>query len=300
MANKKKPILLDKKVQIAPIERANNISIKNQYGSVDISEATMLTGSSRSIVLPTNRRTGRLVDPLTKEEREFLEEELKMDLSVYAKEDNFWKSGQAIIKLHKTSRNLNSAVVELNLNDPYDFLLYKIALVSGRVSNSWEDRYDKADYEFVIKDLDSEHVEELKFTEIQDVVLEFLLKNKSNRSKLRGLLRIYGGTEQIPRGIGPDTRTDFIYNELRKLTRSNKSVQSLYNILDLDEATYEMKVFIEDAIAAGSIEKFGTTYKLQGGDTIGYGVEEVVAFLSEKKNQDIKLRVKNQIDKHAS
>ena len=226
--SKNKSCLLDKIVQIVPIEKAGNTWIKNKFGAVDVSEATMMTGASKSIRIPINGNTGRLIDPLTSEEREFLEEELKEDLNINKKEDNFWLHKDRAVKLHKTSRDLKSATVELNLLRAYDFIMYKIALASPRVAKSWDERFNRAEYEFVIKDLNAEFVENKSFIDKQDFVLEFLLKHKSNREKLRGLLRIYGGTENIPRGISEDSKTDFIYNELRNLSREKKSVKSLY------------------------------------------------------------------------
>ena len=135
-----KNCLLDKKVQLVPIPKPHTHWIKKADGTVDVSEATMMTSTSRSIVLPMKLSTGRLVDPLTDSERTFLEKKLGIDLDVNAKEDNFWSSREATIRIHKTSRDLNSATLEFNLNDPYEYILYKICLVSGRVANSWEER----------------------------------------------------------------------------------------------------------------------------------------------------------------
>ena len=47
----------------------------------------------------------------------------------------------------------------------------------------------------------------------------------------------------------------------------------------------------------GSILKRGGKYELPGGDIIGYSEEEVINFLGDKVNQDIKLRIKANIDK---
>ena len=57
---------------------------------------------------------------------------------------------------------------------------------------------------------------------------------------------------------------------------------------------------MEDAIATGEIERSGSTYKLKGGDVLGYSIDEVGEYLSKKENQDIKLKIKSKVEKNAS
>ena len=60
----------------------------------------------------------------------------------------------------------------------------------------------------------------------------------------------------------------------------------------MSENDYEARVFIEDAIISGAIEKIGVKYQLPGGDILGFSISETMQFLSDKRNQEIKLRIK--------
>ncbi len=70
---------------------------------------------------------------------------MKIDLNHLTPEPekNFWASSKSKLQFRKTTRNIESATVTLDLSRPYDYLLYKMALVNPRVANTWADRYDK-------------------------------------------------------------------------------------------------------------------------------------------------------------
>ena len=125
--NKKEEIkspLLEKKVELVIIEKRPNAIMKS---GADVS---LLKGSSRSFRLAKDNN-GFLRDPLSKEEREYLESILGFNLSIYAKnspeDKNYWITHRSSrIKLTRTGDDLESATIEFDLTDPIDFIRWKI------------------------------------------------------------------------------------------------------------------------------------------------------------------------------
>ena len=281
--------LINKKVRLVPIEKPANDSIK------DPSEATFLTRTTRSLVTPINDK-GYLVQPLTDKEKAFFEKVLKIDLNHLEPDPkkNFWASEKAKIKIRKTTSKLESAATTLDLSKPYDYILYKIALCSPKVANSWKERNDRADYIFVLEDETDKFAEEMSFTDKEDFVQETLLSKKQHKKYLYDLLRLYG-TDKIYRTITIDTDTAVIYNELKKLIRNKKDVLGLYNTMKTDTKVFNTRVFLEDAITFGILTIRGNEYTLKGGQVIGYSKDDVLAFFANPENQSVKLQIKSKI-----
>jgi len=288
--------LINKKVTISLIENRNNSFHKNK------NQATLLSGASSSFKVPVNGHTGNLVNPLNKDERAFLENELGLNLGIHIRNTstdpsaNFWTTKKAKVNLRKPGEKLESADLELDLSDPYDFIKYKIALVSPRVANNWEDRYSNGEFEFMIVDGDVEMEETLKFVEIKDKVIEYLFSIKNNKRRLFNLIRLYGA-KNLAKAITYSNSIEKMYLELRKLTDSNTAVQNLYSIISQGTETISNKIFLQDALTCGIIVRMGAEYTLKGGAVIGYDDVSAIGFLLKPINQSIKLQVTDAIDK---
>jgi len=281
--------LKNKIIKIAPIEKKGNDSIK------DPSEATMLTRSSRSIVTPIDQR-GVIIQPLEDWERAYFEKVLKIDLNHLEKDPykNFWASKQATLFFRKTTRNINSATLFLDLSKPYDYILYKIALISPRIANSWSERYQRGEYSFVIIDDNDRREEEIAYNSIEDYVLEKILANKHSKKYLFDILRLYG-SNKLTKAITVKTPVEVLYNEIKKLARNKKDVRGLYGVMKMDKKDFDFTVFVEDAISYGFIEIRGNEYTLKGGQTIAYSKEEAITYFKNPENQSIKLQIEGQI-----
>ncbi len=294
--SKFKSPLLNKKVKIALIENENNALYKG-----DTHQGTLLIGASNGFGVPLNQH-GTLVNPLTDEEKAYLEDVLDMNLSIHAintkdnSKANFWTTRKAYITLRKTGHNISTASITLNLNDPYEFILYKISLVSPRVANSWGERFElPGQYEFVIKDGEEEYVEELNRADKEAEVIDYVLKHKNSKKKLFDLVRLYG-PESTTKQIKATSDTKFIWSELWKLTKQPNQISKLHEIISLGEKEVGSRVFLADAVTVGMIEKHGEEYRLMGGDLIGREYQEAIRFLEDPLNQSTKVRIEMKIE----
>lgn len=287
--------LLNKKVKIALVQQSPSTLYK------DKNQATLLTGASKDFACPLNQY-GTLIDPLQDWERAYLENLLGIDLSIHTRNTpdnpnaNFWTTKKSKLILRKSTKNIESATITLDLNDPFQFMIYKVALINDRVANSWDERYKKGrGYEFVIKDGEVELEEELSYLEMEDTVLGYLLKNKKSKKKLFDLIRLYGSDKNAGL-IKFESSIDFLYNEVRKFTRIKSEVKKLYKIISLGEKDIFTKVFLADAVTVGIVEKRGREYRLMGGDKIGSNDLEAVSYLEDPVNQSIKLRIQETVE----
>jgi hypothetical protein len=119
----------------------------------------------------------------------------------------------------------------------------------------------------------------------------FLGKISENKEEMSSFLRIHG--KRIPF----DVTEKWLQDELGKMI-DTKLDDFLAIARDTDRKT---RLMILDAVAAGIIVKDGRKYFLQGGEPLaGTGevplMETAVAFLKQKKNQDIFLDIKGRLD----
>lgn len=286
--------LLQKKVTLSIIERKASSIYK------DDSMSTLAVGAAKSFVVPMDQN-GNLKNPLSPSEQAYFEDLLGLDLSPYKRSTkdnpraNFWarQKGTRIV-LRKKTPNLASADKILDLSDPYDFIAWKIALLSPRVANTWQEKNETLEYEFVLKDGEVKLEDELKFTDMEDVVSEYLLKNKTSKKKLFDLLRLYG-VSNIIKQASFNSSTEWLYNELRKIARRKKDLEKLYNLLKLGEKDVYMKVLLADAVTIGLVDKRPYEYRMKDGERIGGTEVEAISYLEDPKNQSTKAAFEIQI-----
>ena len=287
-----------KKIQILPINKGATNFIS------DAEQSTMLRGTSKSLRLPISKVTGNYVDPLTLEEREYLEDVLGVNLNIYSKDalgysNSFYSDKRAVLKFKKKGFKLITATITLDLGKPYDYLLYKIALVNPRVGKTWADRINP-NYDFVIKDENSELAEELALNKKEDSVIKYLYSIENNHKALYDLIRLYGihGTRGVK--VSKNSSSEWLYNELKKVTKTNKGIKDLYNIISIcNESPTKMfdMVLVQDALECGILQRNGLEIRLRGGEIIAHSLEDAISYLNQLENKNTKLRVSQEVEK---
>ncbi len=254
----------------------------------------MYNSSKRSYDLPNRQNTTQKVSILDAYEKvktadysdliteqEFFERKLFKkpgELSIYNTESTFWKE----FRVYVTREG-----VTLDLKDPIDMLKYKLLLANkNTIAPSWEERFNKGSYEFVLLDESVVMQTEKEQGELEDKAnLEFL-KIKDNIAKLADILRLRGF--KVP----DNSRPEFTVQEVRKIVKANPE-QFLSTILD---PLFESKVLLRNAMRARALEmpKPGV-YALPGGVMIG-SEREAITFIEDPENASIKQRIINQIE----
>lgn len=210
---------------------------------------------------------GRKYTGLNKADEKRLSEELNLDLK---SNSDFWNT--FFIRM-------SDKPIILDMEDPMDEL--KILFLKGHKLVAASVQEKKATAKFVIVNEEAEAKEKNKrFKVKRNAIVAF---NKLSSTDITKVLRLYG------------YKSDSVGNE--------QSESKLYEIVEEDPAKFlniwvdnknrETQFLIEFAISKNIIRKNKNAY-YYGTEIIGHSLEDTIAFLEDKKNQDLKLVILNE------
>lgn len=270
--------LPNKKVKVVPIRRKGawlppNHEAAHVFGSASKKYSAPLAGK------------GRVANPLTREEQDFLEGLLDKDLNPYKNfKENFYI---------KHFVRLTNEMKILDLSLPEDYLDYKVLLLQkDEIAQSGKDKFSKGTYKYFIDDLDYEDKTRYKSTTA-----------KKEAYKWIGKLEDKGKTAMI------DFLNVFYRTKPGKRADDTMSIEALTNLLDaalednIDEflhlagdPEYDTKVFIHKALQVRALSKEGNVYSLPDGTPIAKSEDEVILWLKDGVNDEYRLQIQARIE----
>lgn len=273
--------LINKKVKVVLItDRTGGWLPKGHDG------AQMFTGSKLTLDVPLNS-TGLLVDPLTNEERAYFESPYSGlalnpgDLSIYKKKDNFWHS-------FRVSIDKNGLI--LNLNEPLDYIKYKVLKVNTQViAKSYSERLNKASYKFYLSEEDEEFSIKRNKADFTQKAWTAYGEMKNSRDKLAAFLRIYKGLR-----VGADSKLEFLQSQVADIItdETKKFVETI------EDDSYETKVLVYKGLDCGVIIQLSkTVYEVPVLDVKFNSLKELVSYLESAANSENFLKIKGLIEK---
>lgn len=215
-------------------------------------------------------------------QKEFFEEELGVDLNpTLPIETNFWRNDRrARVVLTKEG-------MQLNLNLPLNMLHYLILMANkSLISPSYDNRNDKATYEFMIVDeskVTSKRIEEASIK--ADAFSKFAEITRSKTSTI-GFIKSLGRTV-------PATATeDWLKAEvLNVIENSPKAFLEIVN-----HPQYNDRIFVQEAVEAGAIIRKGDKrYTLDNGVELG-DLQDTIKYVMDPENQEVKMRLKAKVE----
>jgi hypothetical protein len=218
---------------------------------------------------PYLTRSGNIYTGLTKEDEERLGLILGLDLRPSGE---FWKN----FLIRTTNKD-----IYLDTSDPMDELKYLFIKKHIRVKGSLLEHKASADFVIINKDEEAK-VSNLRNRVIRDAFSEF---DKLSSTDIRKVLRLYGEN-------GDNMSAEVAEQRLFDLIDGNP--QRFIDKWVKNDAR-ETEVLLERAIASNCIRKNLNVYKY-GSEVIGRSKEEVLNFLDDPINQDIKRSVLIELD----
>lgn len=229
--------------------------------------------NTKDYIVPHFDTSGTIVTGLTKDEEEDLGKKLKRDLSPSSL---FWRD-YAIIMTEKEK--------ELNLENPEHVLAYKLMLAHQRVANSETERHNWPAADYIIYNEETEaKVKNEKFSSKRKAVTVF---NELTPLEMRNILKLYPGfvnTESVS--------SEIVEAKLFEFVEANPDEF----VAKVKDKKLEMKIFLKDLTSSRILRKNKTSF-YYGDDFLGHDEESTISYLDDLKNQDLKIDLKQQLQK---
>ena len=160
-------------------------------------------------------------------------------------------------------------------------MIIKFLTGHKRVATSL-DKLD-AGKDYLLINREAEAIEQNKINKIRrDAIKEF---DKLSLEQMRKCLRLFGANaDQMSNELVESTLFGFV----------DKQPQKFFDLW-VNNKSKETRFILENAIAKGVIRKDHTQY-YYGTDLIATSIEEAIAYLDNKKNQDLKLVIINETE----
>lgn len=223
-------------------------------------------------ISPYYTRSGSIYTGLTPEDEKYYEKALGYPEGHLAKSSEFWTT--FCVKIGTRTMLLDDAI-------PRQAMIIKFLSGHKRVATSL-DKMD-AGKDYLLINREAEAIEANKINKLRrDAIKEF---DKLTLEQMRKCLRLFG------------VKADTMSNELVEST--------LFGLVDknpkqffakwVDNKSKETEFLLESAIAKGVIRKDRTQY-YYGTELFADSLQEAIAYLDAKKNQDLKLSIINQVE----
>ena len=216
-------------------------------------------------IAPYWTRSGNKYTGLTDEDKKRLESEIGYPDGHLSPFSDFWNTFAIKLTTKETI---------LHTERPYDELQYLFLKGHKRVANGLNNVKPNNDYILINKDSEAEESNRLNKIKRQ-AIIEF---NKLSVEDMRKALRLYG------------YKSDAMSNELveSKLFELVEKDPNKFFLIWVNNKTKNTQFIIEAAIAKNVMRKSRNVY-YYGTDIIGSSLEDAIAYLDDKKNQDIRL-----------
>lgn len=283
-----------KKIQVRPIKR------KGQWLPDWHSGSFLYDNSYITFGVPSDAKTGRRVNVLTRDEREFFEDPTRSgldfkpgDLSENKRENNFWDTFE--VQLKKNTE-------ELDLSDPMEYLKYCVLRANtgphGLVAKDWDSRFDYPTCKYALVEADYDAQQGSRRAEDKLAAYKFFSTIEDSQDKLYDFLTVYWLENRRARKPAPNATKTLLRAEVEDIIGENiKGFLAIVN----DPNGYERKLFLHRAIQNGHVDYNGRdTYKLMpDGIIIGATLSEALDYLYNPKNQEMFLRIRALIEQQA-
>lgn len=223
-------------------------------------------------IAPYWTRSGNKYTGLTEDEAKRLEKEIGYAEGTLSPYSDYWNT---------FAIKITTKEIILHTERAYDELQYLFLKGHKRVANGINNVKPNNDYILINKDSEAEEANRLNKVKRQAIV-EF---NKLSLDDMRKALRLYA------------FKSDSMSNELveSKLFELVEKDPNKFFLIWVNNKSKNTQFIIESAVAKNVIRKSRNIF-YYGTDIIGNSMEDAIAYLDDKKNQDLKMVIMQEIE----
>ena len=223
-------------------------------------------------IAPYWTRSGNKYTGLTEDEAKRLEKEIGYAEGTLSPYSDYWNT---------FAIKITTKEIILHTERAYDELQYLFLKGHKRVANGINNVKPNNDYILINKDSEAEEANRLNKVKRQAIV-EF---NKLSLDDMRKALRLYA------------FKSDSMSNELveSKLFELVEKDPNKFFLIWVNNKSKNTQFIIESAVAKNVIRKSRNIF-YYGSDIIGNSMEDAIAYLDDKKNQDLKMVIMQEIE----
>lgn len=286
------------KVHVKPILRSGRWLPDGHSGSFMYDHTVM------GLQVPIDRTTGRLKNPLTKEEQEYFENDAGLDLkpgdlNPYKRKNNFWEEFRVSLRKSDSIVDEKTILITLHLDKPIEYLQYKVLMANtardgGLVSPSWDERLESGTYRVALVHEGQQNLEKVKRADMMKKVYKYLGKIDGSEEEMFDFLTIYYLETSKSKRPSEDSNKSTYYSQIQDLI--DNDLAGVVKIID-DASNYEYKLLVHRGLKVGALKMVaGNKIETIDGVPIGNSLSQAVQWFKDDRHQDEYLRLKNQID----
>jgi hypothetical protein len=284
MENKEVKITENKRVLIKPFDKDRPFFPEHHDGRI------RYTGCTYDLTLPWVYNSRRFVDIFEDGEQEAFEKILKLEegaLNLYNRKGSWWSTFN--VTLTKENK-------ELDLSNPLHALELKVIKANKLQVAENKSAYNGTQI-YYIEDESVSEEENFSLSEKKVEAMEIFMKLRKSDKKMYDILRVLGKSP----AASMESNKKALVAELTSIISQVEKVTGMPNIDDFiaanNDALFQDKVFVYDALAIGEVELIDGTYKMSGnGQPLGKSITEVAEYFHAPKHQDDKLLVQQRIE----
>lgn len=275
--------LREKKYVVRPIRR------KGGWVGPDHDSAFMNDGAKLGIVVPV-LKGNVLANPIqefTKEDVVLLAEELGLEdakaLNLYTHKC-YWRGRTVNIDRNGLHLKLE------NVEDLVKFLILRSD--SDRISPNWTDRFDKGTYKFALVEEGEELNDKVSTLEEKKNAYILFGKMDSNNDKMKDFLYVYYLTKKDAKKPPRNATNSQLKEEIGRIIEDDLKTY----LAILNDDYYTLKLLIQKATEVGALRRDRHLYSLPGSDKPIGVLEDLISYLDDPKNQDVRMKLAHQIE----
>lgn len=265
--------LPNKQVNVRYIKRKKGMAAGSWVTEDHAISGGMLNKAFKGFPAPL-LKNGSIANVLTDAEKEFLEDLMNVNLSVY-KNKEFWETRQ--VRLLKGDNRLD-------LSNPIDYIDYKILLANkDKIAPSLKEKDNKLTYMFVIIDENEEADLTKEAFNYKKEAFKLYSKVEDNKQILRGIVKIIN-----KKPLSENTTMKWLNQQVENIIDSQpEKFVSL-----LQDSLYETKILLSDAEDAGVVVTQNRRYMTSDGIELCYegelaSYDNTIKYLSDPLNQEL-------------